>query len=339
MARDAGFKSCAGAAWGWFWSWRSYRSAWCGISSCGHPYSLYSTILYGVTGGVFALMILWTVANPEALGCRFLRCAPMRALGMLSYAIYLVHPISVYPVRYELSAAVPTTQRDVDGIALASFLQYLAVTIARAALAHGFIERPFLALKDRWFSDASPSRVSSRPAGSTAWIMLLGIGGLLAAVVLPVSVQVHFGASVRAVVPSFLPVRMDRAPLEREVDALYLPTQETSGPSVDADVASGEKSGLKAGSFVLTGAGELLRLRDDGRWIRIVAKEGQRIRVVDVGAWESGRGYKGLEAVHGAGRWLVDAGAMRAANRNSDLREGGDGKPIPGFWISPGGGG
>ena len=36
---------------------------------------------------------------------------------------------------------------------------------------------------------------------------------------------------------------------------------------------------------------------------------------------------------------MIDAGAMTATNRNSDVREGTEREPIPGFWISPGGGG
>lgn len=265
----------------------------------------------------------------------------MRALGALSYAIYLWHPISVFPLRYDLNTTVPTPQRDVDVIALASFLQYLAVTIAGAALAHGLIERPFLALKERWLSDVTPAHPSVRPGRSAAWMMAFGTGGLLAAVVLQVGVQAHFGASVRTTLSSFLPVKMDQAPLERgNVTASYVPPPEQSGLRADVEAESNEKPPVMAGSFVLTAVGELMRLRGDGHWIRMVGVDGQRIRVVNVGAWESGRrGYGGLEAVQRGGRWVVDAGAMVAANRNSDVREGTEGEPIPGYWISPGGGG
>jgi hypothetical protein len=88
---------------------------------------------------------------------------------------------------------------------------------------------------------------------------------------------------------------------------------------------------------LLTGAGEMLRVRGDGRAIRLVAKDGRRVRVVNVGMWEAARGeLGGLEAEYRGGRWVVDARPMVAANQNSGMQEGSAREPIPGYWISPG---
>jgi hypothetical protein len=302
-----------------------------------YPYAAYTPVLYGVTGAVFAVAILWAVVNPQTMGCRVLRSAPMRTLGLLSYGIYLWHPISAYPVRVDLASFVPRTWHDVDAMALASFLQYLAFTIAGAALTYGLIERPFLAIKARVLSRGEAPQVHPRSARRLSWTLLLGGAGIVA-VMIEFVIQAHFGALVQTRLSSVLPVRIDRAPLERtDVSAFYLVPGYLDHSSEVAALQH-DVSRLAAGSVVLTGAGAALRVRPDTRWIWLTARDGWTIRVVNVGPWDDmRRRLGGLDAVYQGGRWVVDATPMQASNPNSRLSEGDARTPIPGFWISPGG--
>lgn len=123
-----------------------------------HPLSIASTVLYGVTGVLFALLILWVAANGASRVCRFLRSAPMRGLGRLSFGAYLWHPIIDGFVQFHLGP-LSTGMRG-GFVYLALFLIYLGGTLGAAVLTYGLVERPFLVLKDRFISAARPARAA-----------------------------------------------------------------------------------------------------------------------------------------------------------------------------------
>ena len=78
---------------------------------------------------------------------RFLDWAPTRAIGTRSYAIYMLHPLSLWMTGlvFERAGWLAATYAR-WGYAVAS----LALTVTVAALAHRYVERPMLRLKDRF---------------------------------------------------------------------------------------------------------------------------------------------------------------------------------------------
>lgn len=114
-----------------------------------YPYTRLSIVLYGITGLVFALTILWIVTNSRSIVGRTLRFAPLQWLGALSFGMYLLHPL-VIPVAENQVAGLPTaTQAQIDERLLVQLLLYLILVVCVAALAHFVIERPFLYFKQR----------------------------------------------------------------------------------------------------------------------------------------------------------------------------------------------
>jgi peptidoglycan/LPS O-acetylase OafA/YrhL len=81
------------------------------------------------------------------LAPRFFDSAPMRHVGKISYGVYVLH----MPVQSILEHALPTAGRVVR-----LFLQ-IPITIALAELSYRAWEGPFLARKDRWFSNRRPA--------------------------------------------------------------------------------------------------------------------------------------------------------------------------------------
>lgn len=95
---------------------------------------------------------------------RVLDWAPMRAIGVRSYAIYLLHPLALF-----LTALV-MERAHLLAFGHARWLYAgasLALTLALAAAAHAWIERPALTLKDRldrWAAPRAPSAAADRAA-------------------------------------------------------------------------------------------------------------------------------------------------------------------------------
>ena len=71
--------------------------------------------------------------------------------------------------------------------------------------------------------------------------------------------------------------------------------------------------------------------------LTLVGQEGQRIRVSNVGMWDSkSRTFSGLDAVYQGGRWVIATSTMQPSNLNGRFEEGSEKEPISGFWIAPG---
>lgn len=86
----------------------------------------------------------------------FFDSAPMQYLGKISYGLYVFH----LPVQIALERAIPQAPLYVRLVA------QIALTIAIAGLSYKFWEKPFLAMKDRWFP--TRERVVTTPMGATA---------------------------------------------------------------------------------------------------------------------------------------------------------------------------
>ncbi len=97
---------------------------------------------------LIALTLGWIVRRRGALllPMRLLRCAPLRALGVISYSLYLVH-IPVYYASLRAAAMFRLTGPAAGWIVSAAAL---FVSILCSALSWKFFETPILRLKDRW---------------------------------------------------------------------------------------------------------------------------------------------------------------------------------------------
>jgi len=120
------------------------------------------------------------------------------------------------------------------------------------------------------------------------------------------------------------------------LSAFYLPVTSMVSPGVPVVAASGETVYWDSGDMVLSGySGELVHFVADGWIVRLTGQEGQKIRISNVGMWDSKGGtFAGLDAVYKKGRWVIDNSAMQPSNPNNRFREGSKKEPIPGFWIS-----
>jgi peptidoglycan/LPS O-acetylase OafA/YrhL len=84
-------------------------------------------------------LVVACAVRPEHLLRRLLESAPLRYLGTLSYALYLLHPMAIHGVRRLLPESTP------QPLLLAVVL---ACSIAAAAIAHRVVEAPFLRIKE-----------------------------------------------------------------------------------------------------------------------------------------------------------------------------------------------
>lgn len=105
-------------------------------------------LLVAVSAGAMATLLKATLAAPSSRPVQLLETAPLRFLGKISYALYIVHlPISYWA--HETSdlawAGAPTGfMRD-----LVEFAIVTPASLALATLSHRWVEAPFLNLKAR----------------------------------------------------------------------------------------------------------------------------------------------------------------------------------------------
>jgi peptidoglycan/LPS O-acetylase OafA/YrhL len=141
-----------------------------------HPYGWFTLVGYGVTGSVLALVLLWVWANPDARVCLFLRSGPMRTLGILSFGIYLWHPlVESFVLRRFEHAGGPLQHQ--ESLSVIVWLLYLVGTIGMAAATYGLVEQPFLRLKSRLSNDSAPRR-APRLAART-WARVAVVAGVV----------------------------------------------------------------------------------------------------------------------------------------------------------------
>jgi peptidoglycan/LPS O-acetylase OafA/YrhL len=138
-----------------------------------YPYAPHSVVLYGATGVVFSTIILWLVANRASLASRALRSSPLVALGILSYAIYLWHPVGAGLVRSIFYRVVAGDLSRAPLLTVTEFLLYLILAVIGAILGHLLIERPFLRMKERFVAPGAPELANGRrPGGQSVYSLL-----------------------------------------------------------------------------------------------------------------------------------------------------------------------
>jgi peptidoglycan/LPS O-acetylase OafA/YrhL len=94
-----------------------------------------------------ALLLVELVAAPRSRLCRALQWRPLAVIGRLSFAAYLIH----MPMMDLARAVFFASPRGPHvGNLLLAFVLFAALTLVAAAVLHWTIERPFLALKDRY---------------------------------------------------------------------------------------------------------------------------------------------------------------------------------------------
>ena len=101
-------------------------------------------------------LLLWATVNHDAVVCRVLRSTPMRTLGVLSFGIYMWHPVAQALVNTNYGPLAAAPEFSVELRDTISFILYLGLSIGIAAATYGLIERPVLNLKTR-LAGSSPS--------------------------------------------------------------------------------------------------------------------------------------------------------------------------------------
>ena len=120
-----------------FWGWHPW-----------YPDVLLRTWALTLTGTVFALVLLWVAANQGTWTTWLFRLPPLRLLGLLSFGIYVWHPLAnELTTPYLAHLDLPD-----DARLTLLFGAYFAVTLALATMSYLLVERPCLRLKDRLFS-------------------------------------------------------------------------------------------------------------------------------------------------------------------------------------------
>jgi peptidoglycan/LPS O-acetylase OafA/YrhL len=125
------------------------------IFGANTPFSVAASVAFSLT---FTGAILYALSRPASVGARVLRSPGLRAAGRISYGLYVIH----YPVSWTL-ARLPMFR--LGGVV--ALLAYFGLTVALAMLSWRFIERPFLALKDRVGQQRDLASAPSAPIRAT----------------------------------------------------------------------------------------------------------------------------------------------------------------------------
>ena len=113
----------------------------------------------------------------------------MRTLGVLSYGMYLWHPVAGFLATRRLSVLGPSVGQH-DLLTLAHWSMYLVTTLGIAALTYGLVERPFLSLKGKLRRGAPQGR--QLQLVEKLWIPVVVVAGVIV-VAIDFGVQYWFG--------------------------------------------------------------------------------------------------------------------------------------------------
>ena len=113
-----------------------------------YPYTPASIVIYTLLGFLFASFLLWTFVRPDHRLVQGLTWRPLRALGSLSYGLYMWHVVS------NTCVAAVLARWGAHSYLYSSPWAHLACSvlaaIAFALASHWLIERPFLKLLARY---------------------------------------------------------------------------------------------------------------------------------------------------------------------------------------------
>jgi peptidoglycan/LPS O-acetylase OafA/YrhL len=303
-----------------------------------YPYGLISVILYTATGVAFAACLLWVMSNPQAMVARVLRSRPLRTLGLLSYGIYMWHPVAAVLTRLNLDPLSAGPLSETDLMLVIRLTSYVVLTVVLAALGYLIVERSCLRIKERFRATGQAVR-GRDPEGRRDVVGILSAGILLL-----VTCELFIAARVPTWTSTSLSTAIGRKPSVTQIGdtplsrTVYLadPVRPAAGaPVVDA---WGYDSVLHAGdAVVMAPFGEMLGIRPDGRVARLVAEPGRVVSVSNLGEWDPHRHmFSGMAMVSDGRDWSVKMSAIHPLNDNSDLTQGAPGAIPTGYWMSPG---
>ncbi|MDX2098549.1 MAG: hypothetical protein SFW36_12295, partial [Leptolyngbyaceae cyanobacterium bins.59] len=120
------------------------------------------------------------------------------------------------------------------------------------------------------------------------------------------------------------------------LEAFYQPQVTNLAPGVSLLSPTADLLPLQPGAMVLSGTfGELRRLRSDNTVVTLTAREGQQIRLINVGNWDEERKIlKGLMATYQQRRWVIDASPLQPFNPNPNFQDNTDQNLLPGMTLT-----
>jgi len=132
--------ACAGSV---LSTWGTYDQAWSTVWN--------RLVGYSISAAGCACLILWLLCFRESVYTAWLRVAPLRYLGKISYGVYLLHPLALWMV-LELGKKgfIHFHQNDWRYVILA-----VVSSVALASISWKFFETPLLRIKDRIRYDRS----------------------------------------------------------------------------------------------------------------------------------------------------------------------------------------
>ena len=170
-----------------------------------YPYSYATVAMYSATGVFFAILLLWTTVNHDAVVCRVLRSTPLRTLGVLSFGIYMWHPVAQALVNANYGPLATAPELTVELRETISFILYLGVSIGIAAVTYGLIERPLLSLKTRFAGSHASQHGAEQHPSPVRWGRVVAAAAV-GAVLVEAALLAGFAGVARTEVGLLLPI-------------------------------------------------------------------------------------------------------------------------------------
>jgi len=104
------------------------------------------TIGYSISSAGCACLVLWLICFRDSGYTRWLRIAPIRYLGKISYGVYLLHPLALWIIQEGIRKRILHFHKD-DPLYV---LELVALSLAMASISWHLFEGPILKLKDRF---------------------------------------------------------------------------------------------------------------------------------------------------------------------------------------------
>ena len=311
------------------------------IGNIWYPYTIISLVIYEISGVILASVIIWVVSNKQSKFAIILRSKSMRVLGLLTYGIYMWHPIIQRVIYYNFEKFTISSKNEAF-VSIAIFLIYLIATISSATITYALIEHTFLSLKSKVSSSSANNIVSKKPP--LPWKIMVSLG-LLSILFLDIIVNLGYSSSsytrtfrflenriLQISIPSISKISPTREPL------IFTPHTRILIFSSADDL---KVSSVSRGDYVLiSDTDQFLKLEKtgwNGYWSTVDVHEGESLIFNNVGNWNKNtNSFLGLPATFYGNRWVIDTKSMIPANPNPRLKKGPDNNKIPEWWISPG---
>jgi peptidoglycan/LPS O-acetylase OafA/YrhL len=311
------------------------------IGNIWYPYTITSLIIYEISGIILASVIIWVVSNKQSKFAIFLRSKTMRVLGLLTYGIYMWHPIIQRIIYYNFEKFTITSTNEAF-VSIAIFIIYLIATICVATITYALIEHTFLSLKSKVSSISANISISKKPP--LPWKIMVSLG-LLFIIFLDIFVNLGYSSGsytrtfkflenriLQISIPSISKISPTSEPLIFTPHTRFLIYSSTNDLKV---------SSVSRGDYVLlSDTDQFLKLEQtgwNGYWSTVDVHEGESLIFNNVGNWNKNtNSFLGLPATFYRNRWVIDTKSMIPANPNPQLKKGSDNNSIPEWWISPG---